>query len=105
MSVRDWCKAEGINTKTYYRHERMILDMLPVPKEGKQVNLPTAVTPSADAKLISPAFVPLPVPKQRVDPSGQVAATVRIMNCSVDIYDGASEETLRTLLRVLNHAE
>lgn len=34
VSVRGWCELNGINTKTYYRHERMILDLISVEQQG-----------------------------------------------------------------------
>ena len=109
MNVRDWCKAEGIAIKTYYRHERIVLDMTPVPQtvgiRPAQSALPAAENHKG-SKPSAPIFAPLP---SLVSPAGQRAglltATVRLGLATVDIYEGASEETLRTLLRVLGHAE
>ena len=109
MNVRDWCKAEGIAIKTYYRHERIVLDMTPVPQtvgiRPAQSALPAAENHKG-SKPSAPIFAPLP---SLVSPVGQRAglltATVRLGLATVDIYEGASEETLRTLLRVLKDAE
>ena len=109
MNVREWCKAEGIAIKTYYRHERIVLDMTPVPQtvgiRPAQSALPAAENHKG-SKPSAPIFAPLP---SLVSPAGQRAglltATVRLGLATVDIYEGASEETLRTLLRVLKDAE
>ena len=109
MNVRDWCKAEGIAIKTYYRHERIVLDMTPVPQtvgiRPAQSALPAAENHKG-SKPSAPIFAPLP---SLVSPAGQRAglltATVRLGLATVDLYEGASEETLRTLLRVLKDAE
>ena len=109
MNVRDWCKAEGIAIKTYYRHERIVLDMTPVPQTDgirpAQSALPAAVN-HMGSKPSAPIFAPLPSLVSAADQcTGQLTATVRLGLATVDIYEGASEETLRTLLRVLKDAE
>ena len=109
MNVRDWCKAEGIALKTYYRHERIVLDMTPVPQAGGIRPAQSALPAAADhmgSKPSAPIFAPLPSLVSAADQcTGQLTATVRLGLATVDIYEGASEETLRTLLRVLKDAE
>ena len=93
MSVREWCALNGVNTKTYYRHERTILDLICAEQRGL-------------AASDSPVFAELPAPKHgpATRQTGQAAATVHMGAVEIDIYDGAGEATLRTLLRVLGHA-
>lgn len=98
LSVRDWCEQEGVGLRSYYRHEREFLDLISAEQRG-----PSDPFWTADR----PVFAELPAPKQEpvTRQTGQAAATVHIGTVAVDIYDGAAEETLRTLLRVLRHAE
>ena len=109
MNVRDWCKAEGIAIKTYYRHERIVLDMTPVPQAGGIRPAQSALPAAADhmgSKPSAPIFAPLPsLVSAAGQYTGQLTATVRFGLATVDIYEGASEEKLRTLLRVLKDAE
>ena len=70
MNVRDWCKAEGIALKTYYRHERIVLDMTPVPQTDGIRPAQSALPVVADhmgSKSSAPIFAPLPL----VSPAGQ----------------------------------
>ena len=98
LSVRDWCEQEGVGLRSYYRHEREFLDLISAEQRG-----PSDPFWTADR----PVFAELPAPKQEpvTRQTGQAAATVHIGTVAMDIYDGAAEETLRTLLRVLRHAE
>ena len=98
LSVRDWCEQEGVGLRSYYRHEREFLDLVSAEQRG---------LPASHSIANSPVFAELAVPKNEIAtrPTGQAAATVHIGAVAVDIYDGAAEETLRTLLRVLGYAE
>lgn len=104
MNVRDWCKAEGIAIKTYYRHERIVLDMTPLPQTDGIRPVQSALPAAADH--MGPIFAPVPAPVSPVSRrTGQLAATVHLGTATVDVYDGASEDTLQTILRVLKNAE
>ena len=98
LSVHDWCEQEGVGLRSYYRHEREFLDLI----SAEQRSLP-----ASDSIKNSPVFAELSAPKNEsaTRPTSQAAATVHIGTVAIDIYDGAAEETLRTLLRVLGHAE
>jgi hypothetical protein len=109
MNVRDWCKAEGIAIKTYYRHERIVLDMTPLPQTDGIRPVQSALPALASHPELKPStsiFAPLPAPVSPVSRrTGQLAATVHLGTATVDVYDGASEDTLQTILRVLKNAE
>ncbi len=100
MSVQAWCRLEGISVKTYYRHERMILDMTTLP-QGNTIPSEELQTYEIEKK---PVFAALPEPPA-YSRSGAAAATIHLADYSIDIYDGTSEEMLQTILRVLRHAE
>ncbi len=96
MRVEAWCFANGVARNTYYRWQRIVFDFLanqnkPMPELKKR-------------EQSSPTFAALPEPPA-YSRSGAAAATIHLADYSIDIYDGTSEETLQTILRVLRHAE
>lgn len=107
LSVREWCQQEGISSKTYYRYERMILDMVTFEQKGDPGRTYEALTAIAkdNPNMPSKVFARLPAPAESCVGNRQPAATVHIGSVSMDIYEGAGEETLRAILRVIDHAE
>ena len=78
MAVKDWCRENGVSPGTYYRWQRRLYEM--VPQEA--------------------IFAEVPV-QRRIVP----AAVLHLPGGDVDVLPGADEETLRTVCRVLSHAE
>ena len=86
LSVRAWCKQEGVNAATYYRWERGLLS--------------TAETrPRLDAPVVR--FAELPAPKQVSCSVAERCATLHVGNASLDIYPGCDAEQLRLLVELL----
>ena len=82
MTVRAWCRENGLSEKTYYYWQRRLFQAL----SEQQVSHKTAfaeVTP------------PQPVC------SGNVAVTVRISGTEADIHAGADAAIVETVLRIL----
>ena len=82
MTVRAWCRENGLSEKTYYYWQRRLFQAL----SEQQVSHKTAfaeVTP------------PQPVC------SGNVAVTVRISGAEADIHAGADTAIVETVLRIL----
>lgn len=82
MTVRAWCRENGLSEKTYYYWQRRLFQAL----SEQQVSHKTAfaeVTP------------PQPVC------SGNVAVTVRISGAEADIHAGADAAIVETVLRIL----
>lgn len=105
LSVSEWCRREGISKKTFYRHERMILDMT--------VLLETSVGSMNEAQDVSKrgrkaevgssaVFAELPGYARA---PGKAADVICTDNYRIEVYDGISEETLKTVLRVMRYAE
>ena len=86
LSVRAWCKQEGVNATTYYRWERELLTG--VRKNGAPPS--TAVT-----------FAELPAQKQVSRNVAERCATLHIGSASLDIYPGCDAEQLRLLVELL----
>ena len=86
LSVRAWCRQQGVTAATYYRWERELLTG--VRKNGAPPS--TAVT-----------FAELPVPKQVSRNVAERSATLHIGNASLDIYPGCDTEQLKMLVELL----
>ena len=86
LSVRAWCRQEGINAATYYRWERELLTG--VRRNGTPPS--TAVT-----------FAELPAPKQVSRNAAERSATLHIGSASLDIYPECDAEQLRVLVELL----
>ena len=81
MSVREWCKVNGIPPSTYYNQQHKVFE------EAK----------SSAVSEQKPQFTEIRIPKESHIP----AATIRIGDMEADIYPGTDEETIRTICRVL----
>ena len=79
LSVRDWCRENEICEQTYYRWQRKLYGI-------------------AKAQQEKPRFAEI-TPAQIT--SGQAAVTVRINGAEIDIQNGADEETVGMVLRLM----
>ncbi len=83
MTVREWCRENGLSEKTYYYWQRRLFDTLSQQREADR-----------------PAFAEITPPTIKRLDSG-VAVTVRISGAEADIHVGADAVTVETVLRVL----
>ena len=81
MSVREWCKGNGIALSTYYNQQRKVFEAAKTAAEEEHHT----------------KFAEIRLPRQ----SNAPIATLRIGKVEADIYSGADEETIRTVCRVL----
>ena len=86
LSVRAWCRQEGINAATYYRWERELL-------ASAETELSSSVPTDRFAELPAPAQVSRSVAER--------CATLHIRNASLDIYPGCDTEQLKMLAELL----
>ena len=85
LSVRAWCRQEGINATTYYRWERELLAAAQiVPQQAADVT-----------------FAELPAVKQASCNVAERFATLHIGSASLDIYSGCDVEQLKMLVNLL----
>ena len=80
MTVRAWCRENGLSEKTYYYWQRRLFQTLSEQK---------TVYKTAFAEVTPPVC------------SGNVAVTVRIAGAVADIHPGADAATVETVLRIL----
>ncbi len=83
MTVRAWCRENGLSEKTYYYWQRRLFDTLSQQREAVQPTF-AEITPSS-------------VNRQ----NSSIAVTVRISGAEADIHTGADAATVETVLRVL----
>ena len=86
LSVRAWCRQEGITAATYYRWEREVLAVAGT--------MPRSSVPAV-------TFAELPAPEQVSCNVAERSATLRIGNASLDIYPGCDTEQLKMLVELL----
>ncbi len=82
MTVRAWCRENGLSEKTYYYWQRRLFDTL------------------SQQKAVQSTFAEI-TPTTRNRPDSCVAVTVRISGAEADIHAGADAAIVETVLRVL----
>lgn len=87
LSVRAWCRQEGINAATYYRWEREVL--------AAAGTMPRSSVPAV-------TFAELPAPEQVSCNVAERSATLRIGSASLDIYPSCDAEQLKMLAELLH---
>lgn len=93
MSVRAWCREQGIANKTYYYWEKEILS-----EAGRQM----AALERGSQFVEVPA---LPEGPPVGDGGAALAAKLRMRGGELEIYSGADGAVVETLLRALKDAE
>lgn len=78
LTAAQWCAENGIKEKTYYTWRRRVFAATEERQEG-------------------PRFARLSTPERR----GDLAATVRIGQVTVDVYTGADADTVAAIVRRL----
>ncbi len=86
LSVRAWCKQQGITITTYYRWER---ELLAAAGGGPRSSKPAAT------------FAELPAAKQMSRNIAERSATLHIGNASLDIYSGCDADQLKMLVELI----
>ena len=81
LTVKAWCQENGVSPGSYYRWQRRLYE------------LSTVQTKRAE-------FAEVPLGKR-----GTAVAVLHLPGGDVEVLTGADEETLRTVCRVLRHAE
>ena len=82
MTVRAWCRENGLSEKTYYYWQRRLFQTL-----------------SEQQKAHQTAFAEVTPPQPGC--SGNLAVTVRISGVEAEIHNGADAATVETVLRIL----
>lgn len=77
LSVKAWCRENGVNEQTYYKWQRKLFTMA----QAQQKSQFAEITPAR--------------------PVGNIAVTVRIAGAEADVHSGADAATVEAVLRVL----
>ena len=93
LSVRAWCREQGIANKTYYYWEKEILS-----EAGRQM----AALEGGGRFVEVPALPERPPEANR---GAALAAKLRIKSGELEIYAGADEAAVEMLVRALKDAE
>lgn len=88
MTVKDWCKANGIVEQTYYRNLKRL-------REELLGNLPAAVDKHEKPTVFKKLEVHTPVPNT------QAAVVIRLVGATVEINEGTSQQTIQAVLLAL----
>jgi len=96
LSISDWCKINGVNTKTYYFRRRRVREEL---LEGVESIGALALSNSQPAQIEPPVFATIPATKIN---NYTAAATVQIGSYTAEINNGADMETVDGVLRTLS---
>lgn len=89
MTVRDWCKANGIVEQTYYRNLKRL-------REEMLGNLPaTTVEEPEHPTVFKKLEVQTPVPNT------QAAVIIRLNGATVEITEGTTQQTIQAVLLAL----
>ena len=79
MTVKVWCRENGVCEQTYYKWQKRLFEMAQLQQEVQFAEI-TSVHPSH---------------------FGNVAVTVRIAGAEADIHSGADTATVEAVLRIL----
>ena len=81
LTVKAWCQENGVSPGSYYRWQRRLYELSSVQTER--------------AEFAEVQF----------EKSGTAVAVLHLPGGDVEVLAGADEETLRTICRVMRHAE
>ena len=96
-TVREWCKGNGVSTKTYYnRMKRVREELLEAMEAGSALTLCGRDGRSTLKQMETPEFAALPIPRMNM-----AAVTVHIGPHVAEIHNGAETETVESVLRAL----
>ena len=105
MSVKAWCKAQGLDFTTYYRWEKKVLDaVIPTQREGMGNNEATALP--APAVQEQPSIVKVEISSSDVqinDPPQDAAGTVMfsINGTVISVAEDISQQFPRKLVEAV----
>ena len=108
MSVKAWCKAQGLDFTTYYRWEKKVLEsVIPTQRETKPDSEATALP--MPAVQSQPSIVKVEISSSDVvridDPPQSAAGTVMfsINGTVISVAEDISEQFLRKLVEAVKH--
>ena len=100
LSVKAWCRQEGICVQTYYRWEREVVGRVSTKEaqESRELSIKSGGTG------IAATFEEVPITMYAKTERNRLIAVVKSGQTEVELYEGASEELLSAIIVGLNHA-
>ena len=95
LSVREWCKENGVGYKNYYWRRAQVREHL-LESAERNKTLTVVAPPSDRTDDKTPVFATIPLP-QRINS----AITVHIGQHIAEVNDGADPDTVENVLRAL----
>ena len=102
LSVNRWCAEHDIKPKTYYNWQKKVFAAM---IEQQKMLVEVTETQSHFAELPAPMPESASVPAEEPIQKNGLAASIRVGNASLDVYEGANAEVVTALCKVLSHVE
>ena len=108
MSVKAWCKTQGLDFTTYYRWEKKVLESVIPTQRGAKPDCEATALPPAVVQS-QPSIVKVEISSSDVvridDPPQSVAGTVTfsINGTVISVEEDVSEQFLRKLVEAVKH--
>ena len=102
LSVNRWCAEHDIKPKTYYNWQKKVFAAM---IEQQKTLVEITETQSHFAELPAPMPETASVPAEEPIQKNGLAASIRVGNAALDIYEGANAEVVTVLCKVLSHVE
>ena len=102
LSVNRWCAEHDIKPKTYYNWQKKVFAAM---IEQQKMLVEVTETRSHFAELPAPMPESASVPAEEPIQKNGLAASIRVGNAALDVYEGANAEVVTVLCEVLSHVE
>ena len=102
LSVNRWCAEHDIKPKTYYNWQKKAFSAM---IEQQKMMVEVRATQSRFAELPAPMPESASVPAEEPIQKNGLAASIRVGNAALDVYEGANAEVVTALCKVLSHVE
>ena len=102
LSVNRWCAEHDIRPKTYYNWQKKVFAAM---IEQQKMLVEVTETRSHFAELPAPMPESASVPAEEPIQKNGLAASIRVGNAALDVYEGANAEVVTVLCEVLSHVE
>ena len=102
LSVNRWCAEHDIKPKTYYNWQKKVFAAM---IEQQKMLVEATETQSHFAELPAPMPESASVPAEEPIQKNGLAASIRVGNAALDVYEGANAEVVTALCKVLSHVE
>jgi hypothetical protein len=97
LSVREWCAANKVGYKNYYRRRKVVQEYLLDSVDGSETLMLTKSSIN-QSEIQSPIFASIPLPRRNA-----ASVTVHIGAYVAEVNNGSDPDTVENVLRTLAH--